>query len=58
VGCYLVSMLYLVFSFAQKEAPRHQFTPQMESFLLKVSGAARANRMALEKTSLPSDPHR
>lgn len=55
-GCYLVSLLYWAFSFAQKEAPRHQFSPQMESFLLKVSGAARTGRLALEKTSLPGDP--
>jgi hypothetical protein len=56
--CYLVSLVYWAVSFAQKEAPRHEFSPQMESFLLKVSGAARANRMALEKTSLPGDPRR
>jgi hypothetical protein len=56
--CYLLSLVYWTVSFAQKEAPRHEFSPQMESFLLKVSGAARANRMALEKTSLPGDPRR
>jgi hypothetical protein len=55
-GCYVVSLVYWVVSFAQKEAPRHEFSPQMESFLLKVSGAARTNRMALEKTSLPGNP--
>lgn len=57
-GCYVVSLLYWTISFAQKEAPRHEFSPQMESFLLKVSGAARTNRLALEKTGLPGDPHR
>jgi hypothetical protein len=57
-GCYVVSLVYWTVSFAQQEAPRHEFSPQMESFLLKVSGAARANRMALEKTSLPGDPRR
>jgi hypothetical protein len=56
--CYLASLVYWAISFAQQEAPRHEFSPQMESFLLKVSGAARANRMALEKTSLPGDPRR
>ncbi len=55
-ACYVASLLYWAFSFAQKEAPRQQFSPQMESFLLKVSGAARANRLALEKTGLPGGP--
>lgn len=57
-ACYLLSLVYWTVSFVQKEAPRHQFTPQMESFLLKVSGAARANRLALEKTGLPGNPRR
>jgi hypothetical protein len=46
---YLCSVLYWIFSFAQQEAPRHEFTPRMESFLLAVSGAARSDRMALEQ---------
>ena len=46
---YLWSLLYWVVSFAQQEAPRHEFTPRMESFLLAVSGAARADRLALEE---------
>jgi hypothetical protein len=46
---YFCTLIYWVFSFAQQEAPRHEFTPRMESFLLAVSGAARSNRMALEQ---------
>lgn len=46
---YFCCLAYWVFSFAQKEAPRHEFTPRMESFLLAVSGAARSNRMALDE---------
>ncbi|KAA6457999.1 hypothetical protein DYQ86_21810 [Acidobacteria bacterium AB60] len=48
-GSYFCSLLYWLFSFAQKEAPRQEFTPKMESFLLAVSGAARSNRIALEE---------
>jgi hypothetical protein len=44
---YLVSLLYWVFSFAQQEAERHEFTPQMQTFLLAVSGAAKAARIQL-----------
>lgn len=47
---YLCSMLYWVFSFAQKEAERREFTPQMQSFLLAVAGSARSTRMALADT--------
>lgn len=46
---YLCSLVYWVVSFAQQEAPRHEFTPRMESFLLAVSGAARSQRMTLEQ---------
>ena len=46
---YFCSLVFWVVSFVQKEAPRHEFAPRMESFLLAVSGAARANRMTLEQ---------
>jgi hypothetical protein len=46
---YFCSLLYWVLSFAQQEAPRHEFTPRMQGFLLAVSGAARADRLALEE---------
>ena len=46
---YFCTLVYWIFSFAQQEAPRQEFTPRMESFLLAVSGAARSNRMTLEQ---------
>jgi hypothetical protein len=52
---YLCSLGYWVVSFVQKEAPRHEFTPQMQSFLLTVSGAARAGRISLQENGLPGD---
>ena len=45
---YLVSLVYWAVSFVQKEAPRQEFTPQMRSFLLTVSGAAHTGRIALQ----------
>lgn len=54
---YLCSLAYWVVSFVRKEAPRQEFTPQMQSFLLRVSGVAQANRLALENQTLPRDPH-
>ena len=46
--CYVVSLLYWGYAFLQNEAPRQEFTPQMRSFLLKISGAAHAGRTALQ----------
>jgi hypothetical protein len=50
---YACSLFYWVFSFAQKEAERREFSPQMQSMLLAVAGAARSTRVALaDSTSL------
>jgi hypothetical protein len=55
---YLCSLVYWAFSFAQNEAPRQEFTPQMRSFLLKVSGATHAGRIALQDSTLRGDGSR
>jgi hypothetical protein len=47
IAGFLCSLGYWVFSFAQKQAERREFTPQMQNLLLAVAGAARANRAAL-----------
>jgi hypothetical protein len=47
VAGFLCSLLYWLVSFAQKEAERREFTPQMQNFLLAVAGAARSTRVAL-----------
>ncbi|MGD0786953.1 MAG: hypothetical protein ABR898_03140 [Terracidiphilus sp.] len=47
---YLCSLFYWVVSFAQQEAKRREFSPQMRSALLAVAGTARANRIALEES--------
>lgn len=51
VASYVVSLLYWVFGFAQKQAQRREFTPQMQNMLLAVAGVARADRMALARPS-------
>jgi hypothetical protein len=55
VASYLCSLLYWAFSFAQKEAARREFTPQMQSFLLAVAGTARSTRMTLSNSG-PGKP--
>jgi len=48
VAGYLGCLLYWAFSFAQQEAARREFTPQMQKFLLAIAGAARSARIGLE----------
>jgi hypothetical protein len=44
-------LLYWIFSFAQKEAERRQFSPQMQSVLLAIAGTARSTRIALSDSA-------
>jgi hypothetical protein len=55
LGSYICSLVYWIFSFAQKEAERREFTPQMQNLLLAVAGVARAERTALTATSPPGN---
>ena len=52
VASYVGSMIYWIFSFSQQEQERHEFTPQIRSFLLTVTGAARGTRMALAESAI------
>ena len=52
VASYICSLLYWVFSFAQKEAERREFSPQMQGFLRAVAGTARATRVAMTDSSV------
>lgn len=47
MAAYSCSLLYWAACFAQQEAQRREFTPQMQSLLLAVAGSARTTRMAL-----------
>jgi hypothetical protein len=53
---YLCSLLYWAFSFAQKEAERREFSPQMQSMLLAVAGAARSTRISLADSGSVQPP--
>jgi hypothetical protein len=50
---YVCSLAYWIVSFAQQEQERQEFTPQMRSFLLTMTGAARGNRVALANSGIP-----
>jgi hypothetical protein len=53
---YVCSLVYWIVSFAQQEEERQEFTPQMRSFLLAVTGAARGTRMALADSGIGTSP--
>jgi hypothetical protein len=46
-AAFICSLIYWAVSFAQKEAERREFTPQMRSFLLAAAGAARSTRVTM-----------
>ena len=50
VASYLCCVSYWAYCFLQKEAERREFTPQMQSFLLTVAGAAHSSRVALSES--------
>jgi hypothetical protein len=49
IASYLCSLLYWTISFSQKEQERREFTPQMQSLLLAVAGAAKTTRIELSQ---------
>ncbi|MGB8028989.1 MAG: hypothetical protein WCF30_04910 [Terracidiphilus sp.] len=53
---YFCCSIYWVVSFAQKEAERREFTPQMRSFLLAAAGAARSTRVAMTESRADKPP--
>ncbi|MGO8933739.1 MAG: hypothetical protein ACLPLZ_02790 [Terracidiphilus sp.] len=55
-GGYVFCLAYWVYSFAQKEAERREFTPQMRSFLLAAAGAARTTRVAMTDSRSDKPP--
>jgi len=48
---YLLALMYWVYSFATQTAERREFSPQMQSMLLAVAGAARTTRVALNDSN-------
>lgn len=47
VGSYLLSLIYWIYSFAHQEMKRRVMSPQAQSILLTMAGAARSTRVAL-----------
>lgn len=58
IASYLCSLLYWIVSFSQAEEQRREFSPQMESLLMAVAGAARSTRIALAESRGARDDKR
>ena len=54
---YVAALLYWVYVFAKQPAERREFTPQMQSMLLAVAGAARTARVGLSEAG-PDHPRK
>ena len=50
VTALIASLAFWVYSFVQKEAPRREFTPQMQRFLVTISENARQTRLGLTRS--------
>lgn len=48
VAGYLGTLAFWIWSFVKEEAPRKEFSPQMQNFLLSIAGSTRSSRMSLE----------
>ena len=46
---YLLALVFWVWSFVQKDAPRREFTPQMERFLVTISETAKRSRVGFAR---------
>lgn len=54
---YIAVLVYWVYCFATRPAERREFTPQMQSMLLAVAGAARSTRVGLSSSNSEKQPH-
>ena len=54
---YIGSLLFWTVSFARKDAPRREFTPQMQNFLLSVAGTASGHRTAFGYSNANERPN-
>jgi hypothetical protein len=57
MASYLAALSYWLYAFATKVAERQKFSPQMESFLLLVGGAAKSTRSAVGEFVVTKNRH-
>lgn len=47
VASYVAALAFWIWGFAASEAPRKDFSPQMQSFLVSIAGTARSHRLVI-----------
>lgn len=57
IASYLCSLVYWMYSFAQQEEQRREFSPQMQTMLLAVAGAAKSARIGMADVT-PAKPRK
>jgi hypothetical protein len=52
-GAYLSTLLFWIWAFSRNEAPRKDFTPQMQEVLVTIAESAKRTRLAVTRSSEP-----
>ena len=50
ITSYIAALAFWIWSFVQKDAPRKEFTPQMQHFLVSISETAKRSRLGLTRS--------
>jgi hypothetical protein len=50
-GAYSLTLLSWIWAFSRNEAPRKDFTPQMQEVLVTIAGAAKRTRLAVTRSA-------
>jgi hypothetical protein len=50
-GAYSVTLISWIWAFSRNEAPRKDFTPQMQEVLVTIAGAAKRTRLAVTRSA-------
>jgi hypothetical protein len=50
-GAYNIMLIFWIWAFSRNEAPRKDFTPQMQEVLVTIAGAAKRTRLAVTRSA-------
>jgi hypothetical protein len=50
-GAYNLTLIFWIWAFSRNEAPRKDFTPQMQEVLVTIAGAAKRTRLAVTRSA-------
>jgi hypothetical protein len=50
-AAYILTLVFWTWAFSRNEAPRKDFTPQMQEVLVTIAGAAKRTRLAVTRSA-------